>query len=460
MNSKNGLIASLSCDFYDVALSDHEGLVLLGKKNQQPFAIFAKDLIASSTTSTPSQSDELQQSGIHNLSRIEWTVSISNDTLTFKSFNRSLSLQKRVHLDYLSDSLLLGYDSKIVKASLTHIGIDTELMIDPLHVDSFSISIAENQYSLSPNCCSKNATAEFSNDALRILPFRDFQNARVFLGLDNERTVESTIQLKNRKLFETSVSSLGSNISKIQIRSTEGEVVLTSGLPKHHTNRLAQNDSLFESAMENLLANSLDSAESLFLQLSLLSQYRSTSYFCLGLIELRRKQWHAAEIYFSESLLFNGVNPLAWWMKNWSARKQNNEGDSDLVNAHLLSPSEPCLRADSFFATGETTMLASLQSNPQNILNIAEWLLYAGQWEELYALLTESANQSPNSLYHLYLAFAFMQLPNKQMAVMEQIQFAEQSKLQLEPVRRSDQTVIQSLKSRFPNSDYLQSQTV
>lgn len=401
--------------------------------------------------------------GIDTRTRIRWqaTVQVSNQTSAAKVHvfyeMRSLAKGSKFHIDVdVTDFIAVAIDERIVDISSNLIRLRGAGDMAPLQCDSFSFSFANSTKLPKARFVSENVAATIEDGVLKLLPFSDLGGCRILLGLTDERTVETSCELRSQVVSEISLQSLDAEATKLAIKNANGDLILST-----------QSDSLepsvqkidipeFNRGVANLLSNHLDEADSAFLLCMQDLRLRSASWFCLGLSAMRRKKWALAEANFSESLLFNGANSLAWWLKNWCLRKQNAENDFDLSNAHFLAPLDPCLRADSFFATNEAKLLDGFGTNPHHFLDVAEWLFYSGQWEEMYSLLTEAIPRAPASLHHLLLAYAFTQIPDKQMAAMEQIVFAGNCSNQVVPTRMSERFAVRSLSSQFPEINVLQ----
>lgn len=98
-----------------------------------------------------------------------------------------------------------------------------------------------------------------------------------------------------------------------------------------------------------------------------------------------------------DALLFNGDDPLAWWLL---AALRRNAGDEDegpeLPNAHYLAPMEPMLRVEAFLSQPITmvaepnTLIAPLAENPDLLVEGAVRLLEAGLRKDAARFLDEA----------------------------------------------------------------------
>ena len=405
---------------------------------------------------------ELILGGIDISSRIRWQASVSiSDSSTVAKIhlyyeNRCLSINKHFEIDVeLEQNAALMIDKRHVEFSSGFIRLQGANQMAPMQLDSFSFGVAGIELLPTAMHVSEYVAAELTEKTLKLLPFQDLGKCRILLGLADERTVETSCELVSQRVVEISVATLGAKVDKLALKSPDGKMLLSNESYSGTEHRKEFDTLVFDSAFQSLLDNRIEESERGFILATSDLQTRAASWFSLGLLAMRQRNWQLAEANFSESLLFNGANSLAWWLRNWCLRKQNIANESDLPNAHFLSPLEPCLRADSFFATNDAKLLEGFGNNHNHYLDVAEWLFYAGQWEELYALLNEAILRAPASIHHLLLAFAFLQIPNKEMATMEQITFATQCQNQVLPVRANELYAVKFLKQRFPQIEYL-----
>ena len=101
--------------------------------------------------------------------------------------------------------------------------------------------------------------------------------------------------------------------------------------------------------------------------------------------ELKADRPAEAASHLEDALLFNGDDPLAWWLKAAAARHlEGDEETGDLPNAHFLAPMEPLLRAEAFLSQPVSPhpepnpILNPLAENPDDLVEVGVRLLEAG----------------------------------------------------------------------------------
>ena len=132
---------------------------------------------------------------------------------------------------------------------------------------------------------------------------------------------------------------------------------------------------------------------------------------------IRAQDWSSAYDDLETALLYNGDDPLTWWLK--AAINRLGEADAetdDLLNAHFLSPLEPVLRAESFLASNLATkdpsaLIATMADNPESMVEVACLLLEMGLKRELFRWVDECRRHRENPMLNLLLAFAYLAEP-------------------------------------------------
>jgi hypothetical protein len=112
---------------------------------------------------------------------------------------------------------------------------------------------------------------------------------------------------------------------------------------------------------------------------------------------LADEDWAAAREELEEALLFNGDDPLAWWLLAAIGRHEGAEDEpAELPNAHFLAPMEPVLRAEAFLAQPQTMvaepspLVERLAADPEQLAECACRLLEAGLRQDAARWLDEA----------------------------------------------------------------------
>jgi tetratricopeptide (TPR) repeat protein len=140
---------------------------------------------------------------------------------------------------------------------------------------------------------------------------------------------------------------------------------------------------------------------------------RAAAHIQLGLIRHASADLEGAQAELDRSLLYNGDDHLAWWLKALGERLLGNEGESaELLNAHYLAPLEPALRAESFLAQPRTTekdpspLLRSL--GPDDFVEVSCLLIEASQYEQAARWLDEALRHSDVAMLRYLLAYCLL----------------------------------------------------
>ena len=113
--------------------------------------------------------------------------------------------------------------------------------------------------------------------------------------------------------------------------------------------------------------------------------HRAAAHVALAREHIAAGEFSRAEERLEEALLFNGDDPLAWWLKGAIRRHLGSlEEGPELPNAHYLAPMEPVLRAEALFTQPEgessepNALILPLADHPDLLAECALRLLEAG----------------------------------------------------------------------------------
>ncbi|HTQ09236.1 MAG TPA: hypothetical protein VMI31_04120 [Fimbriimonadaceae bacterium] len=187
---------------------------------------------------------------------------------------------------------------------------------------------------------------------------------------------------------------------------------------------------------------------------------RHVAHALLGVRALAAGDFEAAEARFEQSLLNNGEDHLAWWMKAMAARLgSRTEGESpELLNAHFLAPLEPALRAESFLAQpqtleeGSSPLLKPLDDFPDAFLEVAALLFEAGLHHEAARWIDEALRHADLPMLRYLLAYAHLKVTNLEFEAAEQVKAASTRPITPPfPWRGIEIEALRALSERFPD---------
>jgi hypothetical protein len=188
---------------------------------------------------------------------------------------------------------------------------------------------------------------------------------------------------------------------------------------------------------------------------------RSSSFAVAGIWHLRNADTAAAATAFEESLLYNGEDHLAWWMKAMSDRLAGLQAGDELLNAHFLAPLEPVLRAESYLRNpsqekAASAILKPLADNPEAFIEVACQLHDCGLGEELSKWTEECLRHREVPMLRYLLAHELLR--NSRMKAEGAQQVVTASKAPINPPypwRDLEKKVIRELLVYFPEDQRL-----
>lgn len=167
----------------------------------------------------------------------------------------------------------------------------------------------------------------------------------------------------------------------------------------------------------------------------------------------------AADRHLEESLLFNGNDPLTWWLKAVLQRQQPEvpEDRPELLNAHFLSPMEPALRAESFLQQNDACadpnpVMRPLAGHPDALLEVVHLLIEANLTQEAIRLIDEGLRHGEQPMLRLMAAWLFDQRTRMTVEAADHLVQLDKSPLQPPyPWRTFEITAVRELLERHPD---------
>jgi len=164
--------------------------------------------------------------------------------------------------------------------------------------------------------------------------------------------------------------------------------------------------------------------------------------------------------YLQDSLAYDANQVMTWWLLSRVQRLRGDDDEATRLNAHYLSPLEPLLRSEAFFAQpphkGDDPhpLLQPLKTNPEALMEVACQLLTIHAHEDAARWLTEAMNLRPHAM--LALVYADSLLQNSAMDSEAGVWVAQATQMPFEapfPWRDHELAALDRLIARFPNNE-------
>lgn len=186
---------------------------------------------------------------------------------------------------------------------------------------------------------------------------------------------------------------------------------------------------------------------------------RVPAYLELAARATERGDYQRADTCYEHALLFNGDDPLAWWAKSVNRRIGNlddeNAERTELLNAHYLSPLEPCLRAEAFLAQPRnhgkdpSPLLASFNDVPENFVEVACQLIQARFYEEAAYFIDEALRHQNLGMLHYLHAYLLSRKGGMEMEVASRVQMATKAKFPPMPYCDLEREILSNLSEKY-----------
>lgn len=294
---------------------------------------------------------------------------------------------------------------------------------------------------------------------------------KLVLQLYDDRSVETSVNVSPGSPVGLSLSGLGAPPVAALLRHSNHDEVFRlkishsmSDLPAWDTDFVypawePANDALLvESAylegFDSFVLSDSKSAEEHFMIACSSPALDSAAWLCLALLAMRGGDWNKAISRLDETLMRNGNDPLAWWLRSWAERQTGSDGSDSLTTAHLLWPLEPVLRADAFLSSvGESAasdLLGNFGDDSQVFREVAMLLWECGRLADLNTWLDESKNQTNDPMIGVIHSFAFLQLSGRELAAKEQLDLSPSGFAV--PLRDYEVAMVRRVREVFPEN--------
>jgi hypothetical protein len=183
--------------------------------------------------------------------------------------------------------------------------------------------------------------------------------------------------------------------------------------------------------------------------------HRHVAHLRLGVTALQAQDWQEADARFEMALLYNGDDPLLWWIKGLARRLgEDAEGDDrpELANAHFLSPLEPALRAEAYLAQAPegrepNPLLRRLM--PEEFVEVACLLIEHGLPDQAHRWIDEALRHVDLAMLRYLMAYILLQGTRMEMEAAGQVEAARRAQMPPYPSRRLEWEALRVLEARF-----------
>ncbi|MEI7576373.1 MAG: hypothetical protein WCK51_05730 [Armatimonadota bacterium] len=284
-----------------------------------------------------------------------------------------------------------------------------------------------------------------------------FRASRIILGAklliqnDSGATFEMPVDLYPEKVHYSDLTSIPWKVVAAELRDSNGATIASVLPPKEFFE--PEYEPFPTPQLTLLRVKQLSDAQ----LLNLTSDFtlRVPAYLELAARATERGDYQRADTCYEHALLFNGDDPLAWWAKSVNRRIGNlddeNAERTELLNAHYLSPLEPCLRAEAFLAQPRnhgkdpSPLLASFNDVPENFVEVACQLIQARFFEEAAYFIDEALRHQNLGMLHYLHAHLLSRKGGMEMEVASRVQMGTKAKFPPMPYRDLEREILSKL---------------
>ncbi|HWD38054.1 MAG TPA: DUF5107 domain-containing protein [Fimbriimonas sp.] len=300
--------------------------------------------------------------------------------------------------------------------------------------------------------------AAFSEDRIEVQASRPFERHKLLLLTRGGSTLEAMANLSPDKPVVLSLGENERDPAAIALLSSAREQVFRAspvgGLVPLSEAAFVEPEVLSE-------APRLSATRAKLLVAAFRMQDRAWAHYLLGVQALQAKEFSEADWQFEQSLLFNGEDHLAWWMKAVAKRHLGEVEDlQELLNAHYLAPLEPALRAEALLGQspqegfGGSPLLEPLVSIPENLIEVACRMVEARLFEDASRWIDESLRHIDLPMLRYLLAFSLLAGSRMDIEAAQQVRAVKQLAPPF-PYRPVEREALGELSSRFPGDEVL-----
>ncbi len=187
--------------------------------------------------------------------------------------------------------------------------------------------------------------------------------------------------------------------------------------------------------------------------------WRGSAYVKLAKAHISEGDPDLAEFLLETALLYNGDDPLTWWLKAAITRPEpGDDGErTELLNAHYLSPLEPALRVEGFLSQNEqgidpNPILAPLAKDPEALIDVVCLIIEANLMTDATKLLDEALRHRDQPMLRYLWAWLHLSQSGMEFEASRHLQAAEGLPFAPPfPWRSLERRALLELADRFPS---------
>jgi hypothetical protein len=282
---------------------------------------------------------------------------------------------------------------------------------------------------------------------------------KLLIQTETGETFEAPVDIHPEKTYRVDFKSVPGTVVAAQLKNADNHVAATVEGPKEffESKSIPDSPSLPMVDWKKLSDNELH-------QYSAHPAYRAASFTELAARATARQQFALADACYEQVLLFNGDDPLTWWAKAVNKRLgglDQGQERTELLNAHFLSPLEPCLRAEAFLSQPQThgkepsPLLNPLHEVPESFIEVACQLIDAGMYIEAGRWIEEAVRHVDFGMLHYLAAALYLEHSQMKMEAAQCIAKGNRGQWPPAPYRNAEKNAIQVILEAFPNDPIL-----
>lgn len=322
----------------------------------------------------------------------------------------------------------------------------------PRQVDSFSFCLTCVPIGMTANHIDVHASCHLGK-SVQIAANASMLNHRLLVQNTAGETFEMPINLYPEKLFEADLTGIPGTVLVAQLKDESNHILST--IPNHLPDPVhVQQTQPFEFEISSSLSEP-----------QLLSQLSNPLLRLPSLIELAAHytesgDYQAADRCYEQALLYNGDDPLLWWAKAANKRLGGIDADApeklELLNAHFLSPLEPCLRGEAFLSMPQThgkeksPVLVPLSEVPEQFIEVACRLIEAKMYVDAGRFLDEALRHHSFAMLHYLAAALYLDKSSMKIEAADQLRLGNHASFPPFSYRREEKWALNVLQKGFP----------
>ena len=333
--------------------------------------------------------------------------------------------------------------------------VDYSATLGPRQVDQYCFNLQPVFDMASESYVGEAGIGLLNADQIKFCATRPLLGHKLLVQNSHGGTFEAPFDAHPESILTISLGSIPGEVIAARISDPQGSEVATLTVgDRKHIGTNGESDQI--EACQNWSPLRLTKLEDHELN-RLTSDFtlRVPAYLELAARATERGDYQRADTCYEHALLFNGDDPLAWWAKSVNRRIGNLDNENaertELLNAHYLSPLEPCLRAEAFLAQPRnhgkdpSPLLASFNDVPENFVEVACQLIQARFYEEAAYFIDEALRHQNLGMLHYLHAYLLTRKGGMEMEVASRCQMALRGKFPPMPYRDLEREILMKL---------------